>query len=110
MPFKKKQPADLHTAQFRVRMTEAEKVVLAERADAAGLTLSRYVRDAAMGRRIVSRADLKAIAELRRLGGLLKLGMSKDPAHRDDYAELLAQIVAAIKRIDAGGDDDVSAG
>jgi hypothetical protein len=43
-----------------------------EQAEVSRLTLSEYVRRRALGKRIVPKTDLSVLAELRRLGGLLK--------------------------------------
>ena len=56
-----------------VRVTRDEKSRLRADAEVAGLTVSELVRRRYFGRPIVSKADLVAINELRRQGGLLKM-------------------------------------
>jgi hypothetical protein len=60
------------TSKTTIRFTEADRNALSEQADAGGVTLSSFIRKAALGRRIASKTDLRVLAELRRLGGLLK--------------------------------------
>ena len=55
-----------------IRVTEEEKMRLAEQAEIAGLSLSEYMRRRFFGGRISACTDLNTIAELRRIGGLLK--------------------------------------
>lgn len=71
MPFQVEgdEPLD---AVINVRLTVREKRRLQEDAEVAGLTMSSLVRRRYFGRRVVPKSDLKVIAELRRLGGLLK--------------------------------------
>jgi len=55
-----------------VRLTEAEREFLASEADVCGLSVSSLIRSRSLGKRVTSKADLRVLAELRRLGGLLK--------------------------------------
>ena len=56
-----------------IRLLADEKQRLVEQADVAGLSLSEYVRRRVFGGRpIVARTTLAVVAELRKLGGLLK--------------------------------------
>ena len=55
-----------------IRVTEREKMRLTEQAEIAGLSLSEYMRRRFFGGRLAAHLDLNAIAELRRIGGLLK--------------------------------------
>ena len=55
-----------------IRVTEREKTRLMEQAEIAGLSLSEYIRRRFFGGRIAAHTDLNTIAELRRIGGLLK--------------------------------------
>ena len=54
------------------RLTEAEYADLQEQADAAAISFSEYIRRRIFARRVVSKLDIRVLAELRRLGGLLK--------------------------------------
>ena len=56
-----------------LRLSAEENERLAWQADAAGLSVSEYIRRLCFGGRpITSRTDNQTIRELRRLGGLLK--------------------------------------
>ena len=56
-----------------LRVTVEEKTRLTEQAEIAGLSLSEYMRRRFFGGRpLVAHADLSTVAELRRIGGLLK--------------------------------------
>ena len=63
-----------HATQKRVeiRWARDDYQAVVHKAQACGLTLSAFVRRATMGRRITTLTDQTAIAELRRVGGLLK--------------------------------------
>ncbi len=65
-----------------------ERLAIESKAQAAGLTVSSYLRNAALSRPISSTADqqaflglLKVNADLGRLGGLLKLWLSTKAGH-----------------------------
>jgi hypothetical protein len=81
-----------------VRMTEAEYDRALELARAAGpISLSAFGRAAVLRRRLPrSRTDAKAVADLGRLGGLLKLAITEAGAGRlpdlVEYRSLLRQI------------------
>ena len=56
-----------------IRVTEREKTRLTEQAEIAGLSLSEYMRRRFFGGRpLTAYTDLSTVAELRRIGGLLK--------------------------------------
>ena len=56
-----------------LRISAEENERLARQADAAGISVSEYIRRLCFGGRpITSRTDSQIIRELRRLGGLLK--------------------------------------
>ena len=58
--------------RFTIRLTPQEKMRLDEQADIAGLSVSEYMRRRFFGGTIAAYTDLSAVAELRRIGGLLK--------------------------------------
>jgi hypothetical protein len=62
-----------------VRLNDEERKQILEQARASGFTISDFVRRCILGKQIVSKADLRILAEqtrvlneLRKLGGLLK--------------------------------------
>ena len=60
-------------ARRTLRLSVEENERLTRQADAAGISVSEYIRRLCFGGRpITSRADSQTIRELRRLGGLLK--------------------------------------
>ena len=60
-------------ARRTLRLSAEENERLARQADAAGISVSEYIRRICFGGRpITSRTDNQTIRELRRLGGLLK--------------------------------------
>ena len=86
-----------------------ERLAIETRAREAGLTVSSYLRNAALNRPIESTADqqaflglLKVNADLGRLGGLLKLWLSTRPGHGArviDVRHVLHDIEEAQRRI-----------
>ena len=60
-------------ARRTLRLSPEENEILIRQADAAGISVSEYIRRLCFGGRpITSRTDIQTIRELRRLGGLLK--------------------------------------
>lgn len=88
-----------------IRVTEREKTRLTEQAEIAGLSLSEYMRRRFFGGRLAAHLDLNAIAELRRIGGLLKhnfetLRQAKAPPDVFEKQEdALRKLVWAIQKI-----------
>ena len=63
----------LFEARRTLRLSDEENERLARQADAAGISVSEYIRRLCFGGSpITSRTDSQTIRELRRLGGLLK--------------------------------------
>lgn len=92
------------TVALAVRMDEDERDTIREKAKDSGLTVSEFMRRAAMGRRTRSAVDSQVINELRRLGGLQKhLFTEGGGALSKEYADILVAIKEAILRVgDAG--------
>jgi hypothetical protein len=63
---------ELRTIKATVRLTESEREFLASEADICGLSLSSLMRNRSLGKRVAAKSDLRVLAELRRMGGLLK--------------------------------------
>ena len=55
-----------------IRLTDKEHAFLTTESDICGLSLSAFIRKRSLGQRISSKADLRVLSELLRLGGLLK--------------------------------------
>jgi hypothetical protein len=77
-----------------LRVSEEERLEITEQAEASHLTVSEYVRRRVLGKRVVPRADLAVLAELRRLGGLLKHIHLET---RGMYSELTANAIQALE-------------
>jgi len=64
---------EIHRTRFgKVRWTVDEYAEIVERAKEVDMTVSSYIRHAALQKEIVPRVDLLWIGELRRIGGLLR--------------------------------------
>jgi hypothetical protein len=88
-------------ARFTVRFTEKEKGFLLEEADACGMTISAFIRGRSLGKRITAKTDLRVVAELRRLGGLLKnIHNESKGAYSALTANCVKEITAYIQRLD----------
>lgn len=63
---------ELRIKRVTIRFTGQEWVDVEEQIYVSGLSIAEYVRRRVLGLRVVSKMDLRMIAELRKLGGLLK--------------------------------------
>jgi hypothetical protein len=77
-----------------LRVSEEERLEVAEQAEISQLTVSEYVQRRILGKPIASHADLSVLAELRRLGGLLKHVHNES---RGAYSELTANAIRAFE-------------
>lgn len=91
----------LRSRIIRLRATEDEYSRIAERARQAGLTLSAFIRAAAVDHPVRSMLDLEAVGELvkvagnlGRVGGLLKLYLQEvhDKSQREEITTLIGEI------------------
>ena len=78
-----------------VRFTEQEHGFLLHEADICGVTLSALIRKRSTGQHVAAKTDLRVLAELRRLGGLLK------HIHNETRGAYGAQVSQAIREITA---------
>jgi len=90
------------TGNVRIRLTEAEEATIRAKAADAGVSLSTFVRAAALERKLPTPppALLAGLANLGRLGGLLKLALAqidqgKTPA---DTRPQIEATLASIRR------------
>ena len=106
MPFAVK-GAERLSEKIAVRLSPREKTQLEEDAELAGLSVGELVRRRYYGRPIVASADLAAIRELRRLGGLLKhVHQESGGAYQQQTADVLTELktaIAALARAAGGG-------
>lgn len=91
------------TVNLKVRCSPIEAERIKQKASDSGVSVSEFLRCAALGRKTRSTIDTKVINELRRLGGLQKHLYSESGSHSKEYSDILQEIFAAIKRI-AGHD------
>ena len=78
---------------INARLTQDEYAALSAEVDCAALSFSEYIRRRIFGKRISSKSDLRVLAELRRLGGLLKR------VHIESFGAYRQETKAAINAI-----------
>jgi hypothetical protein len=78
------------TSRITIRLTGEEYSQVRNDAVIAGLTMAAFGRRRLLGARVASKADLAVLAELRRLGGLLKHIHNET---RGAYSSLTAQAI-----------------
>ena len=87
---------------LRVRMYKEDHAELREKAAQTGLTVSEYVRRKSLGKVVKSRTDERMVAELCRVGGLLKhVHVESGGAYSQTTAEMLHElrnVIAMISR------------
>jgi hypothetical protein len=87
---------------MRVRLAPTERAELEAAAEVAGLTVSEYVRRRVLGRKVVAPlalTDAQTLAELRRLGGLVKHLATIGQGNPDDLRAALTELREAAVRI-----------
>jgi hypothetical protein len=99
------------TTPINVWVLPEEKAAIAEKAKAAGLSQSAYLRNVGLGTPVTGVADQEAVmelvkinADLGRLGGLLKMWLTNDEKldlEGCDQAGLEAAIIEALREIKA---------
>jgi hypothetical protein len=77
-----------------LRVSAAEHLEMKEQAEVSHLTVSEYIRRRVLGKRVAAQADLAVLAELRRLGGLMKHVHLET---RGTYSELTANAIRALE-------------
>lgn len=68
----KKRNTEHRTRKISFRLSQTEHARVAEYVSVCGLTVSELARKGVLGQRTIPKTDLAILAELRRLGGLLK--------------------------------------
>ncbi len=85
-----------------LRLSERDDARMVEYAAIAGLTVSEYMRRLFLGGRpIIASTDAQMIRDLRRMGGLLKLLITKSPEVTEEIRETMTSIRQAIERLAA---------
>lgn len=86
---------------LKVRCLPSEADAIRQKAADSGVSVSEFLRCAALGRKTRSVMDSQVINELRRLGGLQKhLFNESGGSLSQEYATVLKAIEAAIHRIE----------
>jgi hypothetical protein len=93
---------ELRTIKITVRLTETERDFLASEGDICGLPLSSLMRSRGLGKRVAAKSDLRVLAELRRMGGLLKhLHNETKGTYSPLTSDCLKEIAAYIRTMNA---------
>jgi len=91
------------TVALALRLDPQEATLIREKALDAGVTVSEFLRAAALGRKTRNTLDAQLINELRRLGGLQKkIHVDTGGRFSRETAEILLEIKFAIERIARG--------
>ena len=91
---------------LKVRCLPEEADAIRDKAMDSGVSVSEFLRCAALGRKTRSTIDSQIINELRRLGGLQKHLFTEGSGHDGgahlsrEYSDILLAIKAAIERIE----------
>jgi hypothetical protein len=95
------------TRRITFRLSETEYALISENLSVIGVTISALARKSILGIRVASKADLAVLAELRRLGGLMKHVHNES---RGAYSALTAQAIkdlsAYVRALTAKHHDD----
>ena len=93
------------TSALRLRCSPEHEWEIRQKARDAGLTVSSFLRAAALSTRTRSTIDSQTINELRRLGGMLKDQFNKSGGqYSSESAATLREITRAISRIAQQGE------
>lgn len=93
------------TSVLRLRCSPEDEWAIRQKARDAGLTVSAFLRTAALAKRTRSTVDSQTINELRRLGGMLKDQFNKSGGqYSRESAATLREITEAISRIAQQGE------
>jgi hypothetical protein len=102
MPRPRKNERELRSEIIGVRFTAEERQFLNGEADICGVSISSLIRGRSLGRRVSAKADLRVLAELRRLGGLMKyLHNETKGVYSALTSDCLREIAAYIRNLNA---------
>jgi uncharacterized protein (DUF1778 family) len=89
------------TVVLPLRLRPDEAALIRQKAEASSVSVSAFLRAAALGKPLRAKDDVVLAKEVRRLGGLLKhqFNESQHKSYSHETAKLLEEIGAAIKRI-----------
>jgi hypothetical protein len=86
----KRAEKEIRVRRICFRLSESEYAIIKDELKVCGLSLSALTRKRLLGAQVASKADLAVLAELRRLGGLLKHVHNET---RGSYSALTAQTI-----------------
>ena len=78
----------------KTRLSEGESQEVRDQAEISQLTVSEYIRQMVLGKRVAPQTDLTVLVELRRLGGLVKQAHLET---RGTYSERTADAIRALE-------------
>jgi hypothetical protein len=90
---------ELRSTSMLIRMRPTERAAIESRATICRLSVSEYLRRCALRKHVEPRADVDAVGELRRQGGLIKHLASTDRRNSYEYRTALNLIHKTIRRI-----------
>ena len=100
MPRPRKNEQELRSSVIGIRLTSDERKFIAYESDICGLTPSSFIREKSLGKRVAAKTDLRVLAELRRLGGLMKhLHNETKGAYSALTSDCLREIAAYIRNL-----------
>ncbi|MDR1649899.1 MAG: MobB mobilization protein [Synergistaceae bacterium] len=98
----RKRELELRKSLIGIRLTETEREFLASEADVCGMSLSSFIRQRSLGKRVAAKSDLRVLAELRRMGGLLKhLHNETKGTYSSRTSDCLKEIAAYVRTMNA---------
>jgi hypothetical protein len=98
----KKQQHELRSSIIGIRFTSDERKFIASESDACGITSSSLIRQRSLGKQVAAKTDLRVLAELRRMGGLMKhLHNETKGAYSALTSDCLREIAAYIRNLNA---------
>lgn len=106
MPFKVEGDEKLDCV-VNVRLSAREKARLLADAQNAGVTMSTLVRRRYFGRNVIAKTDVKMMAELRRVGGLLKaINLQTNFRGGPELSAALRAVRVCIERLSSDRQED----
>jgi hypothetical protein len=89
-----------------LRVLDEEWLKITEQAEVSHLTVSEYIRRRIFGKRVVPQADLAVLAELRKLGGLLKhVHLETRGAYSERTADAIRALEAYARKLERSHDE-----
>ena len=90
----------IKTTPLQVRLSEADHALIKKSAEEAGISIGEYVRRRCLGVPVIHRVDMETLAEMRRLGGLLKHLHNSGLGREEETANVLSLLGQAVLKID----------